>query len=217
MTIAYKIITSKGLMSQDRNIKWLHDRRIITRCYPWTDVPTKETGIYMYYENGTYQCYTLFNSKAKITTYKSLKWHYLVLRFLNYQEPPEVMDHVFRFIADKENGFVTFFIKQRTLNEMIDEVLNNDAEPPINKARKVIFKSGAILSISEKLRIVGKLIGRSKITEDIIYTSMLEINHEGEKITMNKLADALHCTVRTLHRNMSSQLKQEKQKLNEEL
>ncbi len=34
---------------------------------------------------------------------------------------------------------------------------------------------------------------------------------------MNKLADALHCTVRTLHRNMSSQLKQEKQKLNEEL
>lgn len=127
------------------------------------------------------------------------------------------MDHVFRFISDKENGFVTFFIKQRTLNEMIDEVLNNDADPPINKSRKVIFKSGAILSISEKLRIVGTLIGRSKITEDIIYTSMLEINHEGEKITMNKLADALHCTVRTLHRNMSSQLKQEKQKLNEEL
>ena len=26
---------------------------------------------------------------------------------------------VFRFIADKENGFVTFFIKQKVLNDMI--------------------------------------------------------------------------------------------------
>lgn len=217
MTIAYKTITSKGQMSHNRKIKWLHDRRIVTRCFPWSDQPTSETDVYMYYENGTHQCYTLFNSKAKITTYKSLKWHLLVLQFLNENETPEVMEHVFRFIANKENGFVTFFIKQKVLNEMINEVITGSIEPPVNKIRKVIFKPGIILTISEKLKIVGKLIGRSKITEDLIYTSMLEINHEGEKITMDKLASALHCTVRTLHRNMSSQLKQEKEKLNEEV
>jgi len=217
MTIAYKIITSKGLMSHERNLKWLHDRRVITRCLPWSDIPASETDVYWYYENGTHQCYSLFVSKAKITTYKSLKWHFLVLQFLNDNETQEFLEPVFRFIADKENGFVTFFIKNKTLNSMIKEVFMTKISPPANKMRKVIFKPGIYLSISEKLSIVGKLIGRSKITEDLIYSSMLEINHEGEKITLDKLAEAIGCTVRTLHRNMSKQLKEEKQRLNEEI
>ena len=70
-------------MSQDRNLKWLNDRRIVYRKDPDTDIPTIETKQYKYYENGTYQCYHLFNSKAKITTYKSLKWHFLVLYYLS--------------------------------------------------------------------------------------------------------------------------------------
>jgi len=43
-------------MSQDRNMKWLNDRRIVYRKDPDTDVPTIETKQYKYYENGTYQC-----------------------------------------------------------------------------------------------------------------------------------------------------------------
>ena len=107
-------------MSYERNLKWLNDRRIVYRKDPDTDVPTIETDQYRYYENGTYQCYHLFNSKAKITTYKSLKWHMLVLYYLN-------MDNIInsdfvtvaRFIANKENGFVTFFIKNKLLEDMI--------------------------------------------------------------------------------------------------
>lgn len=218
MTIAYKIITSKGLMSHDRNLNWLNKHRIITSRDPINDVPDLETPMYKFYSEGTYECYQLFRSKAKITTYKSLKWHLLVLYYLNKNYiTDEEFDNVARFIADKENGFVTFFIKQRLLNEMIVEVIEQGHEPPVNKIRKVIFKPGIYIDIGDKLRIVGKLIGRSKITEDLIYTSMIEINHEGEKITMKKLAEALHCTVRTLHRNMSSQLKQEKDRLNEEI
>lgn len=204
-------------MSHERNIKWLHNRRIITRCYPWSDVCGIETDVYWYYPHGTYQCYTLFASKAKITTYRSLKWHYLVLQFLNEGIDEIELEKVFRFIADKENGFVSFFIKQTVLNAMIKEVFNTGIDPPINKMRKVIFKPGIILSINEKLSIVGKLIGRSKITEDVIYSAMLEINHIGEKITLNKIASNLNCSVRTLHRNMSKQLKQEKESLNEEV
>ena len=30
------------------------------------------------YEDGTHECYQLFRSRAKVTTYKSLKWHMLV-------------------------------------------------------------------------------------------------------------------------------------------
>ena len=60
-------------MSRDRNMKWLNDRRVIYARNPITDIPTEITDLYDYFENGTYECYSLFRSKAKITTYKSLK------------------------------------------------------------------------------------------------------------------------------------------------
>ena len=197
-----------------RNIKWLNDRRIIYRKDPDNDVPTIETDQYMYYENGTYECYHLFNSKAKITTYKSLKWHMLVLYYLNDNID---LKHVFKFIADKENGFVTFFIKQRILDEMIEDVLQQGGDPPLNKSRKVIFKPYSGLDLSDKLKIVGQLIGRSSIDKEMIYDAMLNLNGNKQKITMSKLADLLECSTRTIHRHMCDELKQEKRILNEEV
>ena len=212
-------------MSQERNLKWLNDRRIVYRRDPISDVPTIETKQYKYYENGTYQCYHLFNSKAKITTYKSLKWHMLVLYYLNidgvdydYVSIRDDMRYIFKFIANKENGFVTFFIKQKILNDMIEDVFNQGGDPPANKLRKVVFKPYSGLNLSEKLSIVGKLIGRSsRVDEELIYQCMLDLNDMGKKITIARIAGLLDCSTRTIHRNMSKQLKQEKQILNEEL
>ena len=70
----------------------------------------------------------------------------------------------------------------------------------------------------EKLRIVGQLIGRSKtITKDNIYELMLSLNHSGWKITMQRLAARLNCSTRTIHRNMCTELKREKELLNKQL
>ena len=198
-------------MSHDRNLKWLNDRRIIYRRDPITDTPSIETKQYKYYENGTYQCYHLFNSKAKITTYKSLKWHMLVLYYLN---EGIYLEHVFRFIANKDNGFVTFFIKQRLLDEMIKDVIAQGGDPPANKLRKVVFKPYSGLDLSGKLKIVGQLIGRSSIDKDMIYETMLDLNDMGKKITISRIAGLLNCSTRTIHRNMSDELKLEKEQLN---
>lgn len=213
-------------MSRDRNMKWLNDRRVIYARNPITDIPTKSTDLYDYYENGTYECYSLFRSKAKITTYKSLKWHFLVLYYLNYDgidgddlSLEDDMRAVFKFIANKENGFVTFFIKQKILDSMIKEVFGAGDTPPRNRIRKVIFKPKSwSLTLSEKLSIVGKLIGRGKkITKEAIYGAMLDINNLGDKITISNIALALNCTTRTIHRNMCIDLKKEKQILNEKV
>ena len=212
-------------MSQERNLKWLNNKRIVYRRDPISDVPTIETKQYKYYENGTYQCYHLFNNKAKITTYKSLKWHMLVLYYLNIDgvdgdivSLEDDMRYIFKFIANKENGFVTFFIKQKILNDMIEDVFNQGGDPPSNKLRKVVFKPYSGLNLSEKLSIVGKLIGRSsRVDEELIYQCMLDLNDMGKKITIARIAGLLDCSTRTIHRNMSKQLKQEKQILNEEL
>ena len=212
-------------MSYERNIKWLNDKRIVYRRDPDTDVPTTETKQYKYYANGTYQCYHLFNSKAKITTYKSLKWHMLVLYYLNINgvdgddvSLEDDMRYIFKFIANKENGFVTFFIKQKILNDMIEDVFNQGGDPPANKLRKVVFKPYSGLDLSGKLKIVGQLIGRSsRVDEELIYQCMLDLNDMSKKITIARLAGLLDCSTRTIHRNMSNELKLEKRKLNDEL
>jgi hypothetical protein len=90
-------------------------------------------------------------------------------------------------------------------------------EPPKNKLRKVIFKPNTRMSKQEKLRIVGELIGRTKrIQPDDIYDCMLEINNNGKKITIAKLAKLLNCASRTIHRNMCVDLKREKELLNKQ-
>ena len=204
-------------MSHERNIKWLNDRRVIYRKDPWSDVPTVETPYYKFYEEGTHQCYHLFSSKAKITTYRSLKWHFYVLYFLN-QDQRILPTYVYEFIADKENGFVTFFISDKKLQAMIDDVFENGGEPPVNKKRKIIFKPWTPLTPEDKMRIVGELIGRSRrIDEEAIYQCMLDLNEYGKKITVGRVAGLLNCSTRTIHRNMCKELNKEKQYLNNQL
>ncbi len=203
-------------MSHERNMKWLNDRRINYRQDPINDIPTNETALYKYYENGTYECYHLFRSKAKITTYKSLKWHMLVLYYLN--DKPDGFGTLARFIADKENGFVTFFISDKKLEDMIQDVLTKGGDPPANKIRKIIFKDYSGLTANEKMSIVGKLIGRSsRVDGEEIYQCMLDLNDMGKTITWSRIAGLLNCSTRTIQRNLNDCLRKEKAILNEEI
>ena len=205
-------------MSHDRNLEFLNRRRIVYRRNPITDKPTQENECYMFYEDGTYECYELFRSKAKITTYKSLKWHLLVIWYLNPQLTQDEFEEIAYVIANKSHGFVSFNIGDRLLDKIIYEVSMCDLEqPPKNKLRKVIFKP-TTLSKEEKLRVVGELIGRTKrIHEDDIYECMIDLNDMGKKITITRIAGLLDCSTRTIHRNMSEELKKEKELLNQQL
>ena len=198
-----------------RRIDYLNRNRIIYNRDPINDKPTKVYHWGKYYKEGTFECYELFKSRAKISSFKSLKWHLLVLRYLN----SELEDHKFKelayFITDKKNNFITFNIKEKYLLDMLDKLDNDLDKPPVNRKRKVIFKQITGLNTEEKLKIVGQLVGRSKsIYEDDIYQCMLDINELGKKITMNKIADSLKCSTRTVYRTMGNQLKQEKDQLN---
>ena len=200
-----------------RNLEYLHRNKIIYRRHPISDEPDQVFDWGEFYENGTYECYELFRSKAKITTYKSLKWHLLVLWYLN-DLSDEKFSELALFICDKDNGFITFNIPPDLLDRVINEVIGMNAiHAPKNRLRKVIFKDGCGLSISEKLQIVGSLIGRTKISKQLIYDAMLEINHNDELITISKLAKACDCSTRTIHRNMDKPLKNEKEYMNKHL
>ena len=146
-------------------------------------------------------------------------YFFYVLYFLNQDRPEGLLPtNVYEFIADKKNGFVTFFISDRKLNAMIDDVFNNGGEPPVNKKRKIIFKDYSMLTPEQKMSIVGKLIGRSRrIDEEAIYQCMLDLNEYGKKITIGRIAGLLDCSTRTIQRNMCDELKKEKELLNKVL
>jgi len=201
-----------------RNLNYFNNNRIVYKRDPIEDKPTHETKQYMFFEQGTYECYHLFSSKAKITTFKSLKWHLLVLWYLNPQLDQDQFMVVAEILAHKPNGFTSFAIHADLLRKIVYEVSMLDLdEPPKNKLRKVIFKYGSQLSKEEKLSIVGELIGRSKrVHEDDIYQCMLDLNDAGKKITITQLALYLECSTRTIHRNMGEELKREKELLNKE-
>ena len=202
-----------------RNLKYLNDHRIVYRRMPISDKPTQENECYMFYIDGTYECYELFRSKAKITTYRSLKWHLLVLWYLNPQLDQDDFMKIAEVIGNKEHGFISFNIHSELLRKMVYDVSMCDLEEsPKNKLRKVIFKPFTRISKEEKLRVVGELIGRSKQFDGgDIYDIMLMLNHGGWKITITRLARGLECSTRTVHRNMTEELKREKELLNQQL
>ena len=206
-------------MSHNRNTKYLDNKRIVYRRDPIIDKPTVSATYWDHYENGTYECYQLFRSRAKITTYKSLKWHLLVLWYLNPQLDQEEFTEIADVISSKQHGFTTFKIHPEMVRRMVYEISMLDLdEPPKNKLRKVIFKLINPLSIEDKLRIVGTIIGRAKkIHEDDIYQCMLDVHDAGKKITATQLALWLECSTRTINRNMGEELKREKELLNKQL
>ena len=203
----------------DRRFKYLWNKRVVYRRDPITDIPDEETDQYMFYKDGTYQAYDLFRSKAKITTWRSFYWHMLVLWHLNPEWEDKDAMYIATYLACKPNGFTTFTMNKWNIARLVYEVSCLDLdEPPRNKLRKIIFKWNCGLDKVEKLRIVGKLIGRLRgVQPTDIYEAMLQTNYEGDKIIISNIAKMLNVTSRTIYRHMNDELKKEKEILNEQL
>jgi len=207
-----------GLMSQ-RNMDFIHDNRIIYKRLPVSDVPTEVYDWGWYYENGTSEYYSLFNTKVKINSFRSLKWHLIVLRYLNQDIDPQAFYSLAEYIVDQNNGFITFSIDSSLLHNILAEVLDIEFRvPPNTKFRKIIFKDGTGLTSVEKLRIVGSIIGRNKCANNVdIYDAMLYLHDQKKKITVKAISESLGVSVRTIYRIMDEDLKNEKRILNEVL
>ena len=202
----------------ERKLDYLNKKKVVYRRDPIEDKPSNVFDWGNFYSEGTYECYTLFNSRAKINTYKGLKWHLYVLWYLNPQIDQDEFAGMSEFICNKENGFVTFNVSRSLLESMIYEVSCQDLEtPPPNKLRKIIFKDNSGLDMRQKLTIVGQMIGKKKLSESEIYDAILMLHDNEIKITVLKLAETLDCSTRTVHRNMGVELKKEKELLNQQL
>ena len=206
-------------MSYERNLSYLNKHRLIYRRHPITDKPDIDNKEFMYFADGTHQCYELFRSSAKITTYRSLKWHLLVLWYLNPSLNQDNFTRLAEYIVHKPNGFVSFNVSERLLEKVIYEVSMSDLDrPPKNKLRKVIFKPFSGLTKEKKLSIVGQLVGQSpRVCSDDIYEVMIDMHDMGKKITIGRIAGLLDCSSCIIPRKICVELKKEKELLNQQL
>ena len=88
-----------------RNLTYLNNNRIVYRKYS-SDDPTDSFDWGWYYADGTYGYYSLFNTKAKINSYKSLKWHLLTLWYLNPKLTMDEFRNLSEYICYENNGFM---------------------------------------------------------------------------------------------------------------
>ena len=140
---------NKRLMSLNpRNLSYFLKHKIIYRRDPLNDQPTDSFDWGYWYEQGTYECYTLFASRAKINTYKSLKWHLYTLWYLNPQLDQDLFTSLAKIMCNKVNGFVTFDISEQLMQSMIYEVSLQDLDfAPKNKLRKIILVERSYLPL----------------------------------------------------------------------
>ena len=195
---------------------YLINNRIIYRRDPVNDEPSDVFEWGNFYKEGTHECYELFRSKAKINTFKSLKWHLLVLLYLNPTFDEEEFKTLCFYITNIKNNFITFEIEKEIVSSMIHDIYKLDLErPPKNKMRKIIFKDYTGLTLSEKLSIVGTLIGRTKIaSKEKIQECMNAIHDMNTCITIQRIASMLGCSTRTVYRNLDNQLQTQKNLMN---
>lgn len=202
-----------------RNLNYFHRNRIVYRRDPINDTPTEVFSWGKFYKGGTYECYHLFRNSSKINTFKSFKWHIFVLWYLNPNMNKEDILALANHMANKDNGFISIKLSNNTITNLIDEIYKLDLDqPPKNKMRKIIFNDHSGLETNEKLSIVGKLIGKTRLAEpEDIYEAMLHIHDESRKITISKIAKMLNVSTRTIYRNITNEIRQEKILLNEEV
>jgi predicted HTH domain antitoxin len=131
-----------------RAMTYLNNKRIIYRRYS-SDIPTTSYNWGWYYADGTYGYYSLFNTKAKINTYRSLKWHLLVLWYLN----PDIINEV--YIQDLE---------QPPKNKLRKIVFKDGSGLDVKQKLSIVGQ------------IIGR--GKA-ITKEDIYEAMLMVHDEG--------------------------------------
>lgn len=209
----------KEVVPYEDRIKALYDLKIILHKIPESEEYIEyEWG--RVYNNKVAGYIDLFRYDYKIISKTQLAWHIYAIMYMNPDLEEEKLNQVITYLLNPQMGFILENVSKNITHSELKEDLKSyylDDEPR-SKPRKIIFYSNCRLSVSEKLSLVGKHAGKGKrITEEVIYEAMVMIHYDyNELITVSKLAKMLKCTTRTIFRNMSEQLNEEKNILNEE-
>ena len=214
------------MSNTERDIDYLNRHRIIYKKYP-TEKATLTFDWGWVYEKGTIQYYNLFNTTAKIRTLNGFKYNLNIIKHLNPKMTKEEFVALGEHMLNPRTGFIIWDNKEFGVDKygvlqgeqaLIDVWYSKNY--PYNYVRHIVFKDGCGLSKIEKQKLSGKYGGKrgKKTTKEQVKQQMLYIRYNVfKKITHKLLADNLHCSSKTIQRNMSEDMVELKNKLNDEM
>lgn len=149
---------------------------------------------YLYFPEGR-KFYSLYRTTRKINSFSELE--YIAEKFvhLNPEFDVEVAKQLFSFLSDRGSGHIIRTYGKNRVDDMVERVFCAKKVPYCPRLRKVIFNPFKLMNRSEKMKIVGSLIGnKEKPTQDQINSAIEELWLEKEKITITKVAEKLNKT-----------------------
>ena len=149
---------------------------------------------YVYFPEGV-KFYSLYRTTRKINSFSELEYIAEKFIYLNPDFDVEVAKSLFALISDRGSGHIIRTYGSSRVENMVERVFAAKKQPYCPRLRKVIFNPFKMMSRSEKMKIVGSLIGtKEKPTEEQIDSTIEELWLDKEKITITKVAEKLNKT-----------------------
>lgn len=149
---------------------------------------------YLHFPEGV-EHYHLYRSTRKINTFAELQYIGEKFVYLNPDFDIELTKRLFVALSDRESGHIIRTYSAERVEGMIEFVHNQQKKPFCPRLRKIVFNPSVMISKSEKMQIVGELIGRKERPEnEEIEETISELYVNFERITIKRVASELNTT-----------------------
>lgn len=144
---------------------------------------------YVYFPEGI-PYYSLYRTKRKINSFSELEYVAEKFIHLNPEFNLQKMISLFVELSDRESGHIIRTYSQDRVTDMVYRVYDAKKQPYVPRLRKIIFNPSKNLSRSQKMEIVGNLIGRkSSISKEDMLLILEDLYMSKERISVSKIAE----------------------------
>lgn len=152
--------------------------------------------------------YDIRECYARIATFDQLEYYAEVFLYLNPDVDKKLLTGIFQWIGNRESGKTVRTYSKARISKMIDDVYSIRTTPWCRRMRRVLFNPDLIISTEEKLSITAHVVGRGISYTELDVKQTIDSMCKTRVIaTQESIAKDMGCSVRTIQRLMTEELK----------
>jgi hypothetical protein len=172
---------------------------------------------YLYFPEGV-RFYRLYRTSRKINSFAELEYVAEKFIHLNPDYELEHMKRLFVQLSERSSGHTIRTYGQDRVEAMVESVCKKRKVPYCPKLRKVVFNPSKRMSKSEKMKIVGQLIGtKPRLSEKDLIAVIEDMAENKIKITVSKIAELTDKTKHLVNQSLTEKTKNLIKVLNEKI
>lgn len=172
---------------------------------------------YLYFPEGV-RFYRLYRTSRKINSFAELEYVAEKFIYLNPNYNLEHMKRLFVQLSDRSSGHTIRTYGKERVEYMVVSVYKKRKIPYCPKLRKVVFNPSKRMSKSEKMKIVGQLVGtKPRLSEQDLISVIEDMAENKIKITISKIAELTDKTKHIVNQSLTKKTKYLIKELNEKI